>query len=1301
MLSSNPERTEDVSARWDMRFVGWRTNPGLHEPSVGSDGVLVASGVDGRMNGTLRRYLGHILLEDIRRAPMLSHTFKSTDDIPSNLAHVLAVRPLVASAEEVYKTSLEVTALKDLDSGSWSDDDLAGPGDLTSPGDGDWTLPPEDGGHGGEISNPGWPSENEPGEPTDPPDPPDPPHPPPPPEASDIPYDWGHGTADGGDDTIPPPPPEIIDFLTNGDIVQQVFPFEVTAHDRSDGRRTMKGFVLRVAEDIFRSCPAGLVEYTADGLASGPLVEFPLTEQSPTRNTILVVLVYLPLEDTGLSATAVSKFRLIVPCQPWYHPFDPDGTAPTNDLYLSNRYRMLPHYFDYQDVFPGVPTGVLPVNDDNGETFQSTPIRCSEVSVTHDERFVYVFSKKVPAEFPPLVIWHDLDYGVQGAKGEGTVSQTHIAGGVTQGEEPSSGSAGLPRPNRTMLMSCRSPGWHWDYFGPNFPIWTNDTIDGEVVDCFGYHRGKPPQLKFDVTTGLWGTPYTGFLLARNYKMTARFRDEYRPRWTRMCDESTILTVDTPANKLVYAHFNDDTSSPMGGGAYRDSGSGESRYTPHTVQFLYNYPFYDVFSTIGNADAPGGYFYPIASFTINDLTFNYATRELFLRECMRAHNAVGTSYSSMLRSSFFVKWAGTTGTSQTVLPEIDQTGNSSTQATLSAQDWAPIKDTNGYTTVAGNTALPGSGHGDRQPTTDVFIALQAPYEPAQEDVGFPITSATALERYKDLLVLMTPLQPSKKFLDDPDAGTILPSHFASASTLYVRWSSTSTYATEMIPDVNAYLTKISATGPSALVRAGEYIFALGNGPILRGSRSEWGLSWQELAAGYQLIGSRACCEARGLLFAVFRDDAILIEPNSGSIQIVDVLTRLVRDYWTDWSYVTTEYDSALDALYICNPLVNAVAIVWMATGNLTMLDGTGFRSVSRMNINNTSRVVLVSRFGRFVVPRFYEAEEPLSSYTMTGVYPYPAPADRSYQFKVIDVEPHPTTEGAGNLVLDPTYGNLEMLRRDFGGLAQASEGGPDYYWLGSRFYGLGDHVQAVGAQFVVESWNPTTRKLAVLTGLQELTQDVLDYMDTGGPLYISMHPVPFGVLWGGLEDSNGVVSATQKRHVKAILVAPSSAQGEPPPQGCPVFMAGCVRYFDIMAAQPPQAGQPLWQWRVTGAQRARFARISPIGVPFSLWNTDSQVAALNVTGQILFPYFWTFLTDPRFEMKEVSVRGTISPSERIWPSQLRSTSLGDTAGTAVSPLTWTLGRPSRWTGGGTISAPSTEPTAPGGGFGPGP
>ncbi len=91
MLLLNKEQDREIPARWSMNAAGWQSNMGIAPTAVPSGLLIVASGVDGREQGSIRRYLGHTLLEDPRRVAMTA----GSDP---------AVSSLTFSAERVAET---------------------------------------------------------------------------------------------------------------------------------------------------------------------------------------------------------------------------------------------------------------------------------------------------------------------------------------------------------------------------------------------------------------------------------------------------------------------------------------------------------------------------------------------------------------------------------------------------------------------------------------------------------------------------------------------------------------------------------------------------------------------------------------------------------------------------------------------------------------------------------------------------------------------------------------------------------------------------------------------------------------------------------------------------------------------------------------------------------------------------------------------------------------------------------------------------------------------------------------------
>lgn len=504
-----------------------------------------------------------------------------------------------------------------------------------------------------------------------------------------------------------------------------------------------------------------------------------------------------------------------------------------------------------------------------------------------------------------------------------------------------------------------------------------------------------------------------------------------------------------------------------------------------------------------------------------------------------------------------------------------------------------------------------------------------------DPGDTPTEVLSGINLQGVTILATNTDPSG--IDTGDAATGLTTRYVPSGFISLRWSATSDYAPEVFPTVNQFTTKISSRSPVRLLQVGDYGYLLGDGQIIRLRVVGTGLEILEMADGYFLENTKAACDVRGVLFGVFRDGAVTIEPTSGTPTRVPHLDRIIRTQWASTlASVVVEYDRAQDIVYMLNAELGQAVLLHPSTFKVTMLEGLRAKFLATARFQQTRRVTLWDAAGRVIVPRLYTGEDENGSPTThaltqtTAILPV---ADRPYHVTV-----------TGLTYSAPLAGTIVSVAEDITTL-MAREGSltpydTDYYHWGLPVYCVAGAVSTYGGKYTLRGvtyggFPASTTKLLI-------DGDVRGTLLTGTVLAID--PVPFAVMTGPLGDgtNTNMPSGTQKRLATYASVSVPFLSGNLP-VGADLFEAGVVPPTDVLSQEPFTVGTnwvPLADTNLERDRRALFAASTFTG------NGFAQIGTSGASGQLLLPYVRSWCVTPFFSLRESSIRGKLCASETL-------------------------------------------------------
>jgi len=168
-------------------------------------------------------------------------------------------------------------------------------------------------------------------------------------------------------------------------------------------------------------------------------------------------------------------------------------------------------------------------------------------------------------------------------------------------------------------------------------------------------------------------------------------------------------------------------------------------------------------------------------------------------------------------------------------------------------------------------------------------------------------------------------------------------------LDIRWSATHRFEPESFSDFNVYATRIPARAglTCRFVRVGDYLFLVGGSSIYRIEKKGRVVAIVELHGDHPILHRNGVVAVGNNLYVATEEGIMFIDARSGNATIIRGLDRLFYDRWrplltpavvggqTDRS-LRAGYDSKMQALYWHLPAADETLVVWLGTGKVTLL-----------------------------------------------------------------------------------------------------------------------------------------------------------------------------------------------------------------------------------------------------------------------------------------------------------------------------------------------------------------------------
>lgn len=465
----------------------------------------------------------------------------------------------------------------------------------------------------------------------------------------------------------------------------------------------------------------------------------------------------------------------------------------------------------------------------------------------------------------------------------------------------------------------------------------------------------------------------------------------------------------------------------------------------------------------------------------------------------------------------------------------------------------------------------------------------------------------------------------------------------SSNVVVQWSDPTSVAPEMFNPVNSYITRLDARKPFALVTCGDFVLAVGSGPVVRFRLNGSFVEVVELTKGLELVSNKAAVEVRGSLLAVTKSGVFEVEPASGTVTPLGAVNRLMRDFWgATASAVKCVFDETMDVVYLVNTTNKTAIKLWIEKQRLTQLEDFPYTFLCQQIINGSKRAVFITEQGRFVFPARYMGESSYGTVTMAGVLGRTSAfLNKRFNFRVYSI----TGGGSFSFVLEDSEDTFFEEYATTHNKALANQ-----YWGGFNLYLLTGSSRGRKIPIVTVDDGTSTR------GIITTDHDPSSYLAVGD--YVSFTPVIFGAVGPPLDSGTRGVSGTQLREVYAanavlpLLItnghawAAKAGNTEYAPAALyPVFEMGVVDNDGLLRTEPQTS--TVWfdrYYNTTAQERSCTVPDIAKGYAYSSDNPATMFGYLRGTGHILYPYFKSWISNCVFRLKEWSVRGRIVPSE---------------------------------------------------------
>ncbi len=217
-------------------------------------------------------------------------------------------------------------------------------------------------------------------------------------------------------------------------------------------------------------------------------------------------------------------------------------------------------------------------------------------------------------------------------------------------------------------------------------------------------------------------------------------------------------------------------------------------------------------------------------------------------------------------------------------------------------------------------------------------------------------------------------------------------------LQLRWSPPSRVEPENFPPLNFFPTKIRAKDGATcrLIGAGDFLLLLGGNYIYRIQRTGGSVGIIELAQGHHINHRDAIVRVGGTVFAATGGGVLEITVRSGVVRMMTALSKLFQDRWRGQliggdpnASLRAAWDARMQCVYFHHRALGETLCLWIKTGKVTLLQynfADSLVTAPDLNDESVERAYFLSN-RRWIASPNWKASSG-DSQTMTGLVVWP-------------------------------------------------------------------------------------------------------------------------------------------------------------------------------------------------------------------------------------------------------------------------------------------------------------------------
>lgn len=457
---------------------------------------------------------------------------------------------------------------------------------------------------------------------------------------------------------------------------------------------------------------------------------------------------------------------------------------------------------------------------------------------------------------------------------------------------------------------------------------------------------------------------------------------------------------------------------------------------------------------------------------------------------------------------------------------------------------------------------------------------------------------------------------------------------------LRWSPPSRLEPENFPAINEYWTRIRVTdiGTCRLVRVGNYLVLFGGDRVYRIQVVSGQVGVIELASDFKIISRNSFTVIGSKIYLITEVGLLVVDVVSGGYQIVDGFDRIFLRRWRGLmtSGVWGAYDAQMGCMYFHNPLLDETLCIWLSTGIISILVGSGFAALAQQaDLGDTGiqRAYFLTNYRWLCSPNW----NPIGTQTMTGITATPITSPNG------TLGDYSGTIGTLNPVITSvTRSSSTSLSITIWGDWPVTTGFPDY--LTGTYIAFGD--VALGK---------ITTSTAVTGGVTlTVSIDSSTTTPTVGSR-IAIAPIIFCLVGSSLwaptsyppQTLRGVPDHNTRKQLDGGLAQISDVEcnsADSTPFQKTIGSTGILVFGATRSPNERRTSgiQPLVDWEKYGTTTAGSALVEH--------RASANDATFRADGEILYPVLLSSVSNLAFSVVSWLVRGDFSGSEKAGQSQ---------------------------------------------------